>query len=238
MDSQKQALCKPPPAGWRLSASLAHEINNPLEALLNLLYLVEGEAILSEKGRGYLKLAREEIKRISELTHLTLDRCHDTIRPQYANVPELLDTVVELYRSRIESRGIALKTRFCPNGNLAVYPQQLRQVFSNLLLNAADAVPDGGKIQARVSNAHEWTGQGRRGLRVTFADNGIGIPADRLRRIFQPFFTTKGTGGTGMGLSVVRDTVKQHGGVLRVRSTTRAGHSGSVFSIFLPAAKA
>ena len=108
-------------------------------------------------------------------------------------------------------------------------------MFSNLLLNAADAMPNGGKIHTKISKAHEWTGQHRRGLRVTFGDDGCGIATDALQKILEPFFTTKGASGNGIGLSLVRDTVQKHDGGLRVRSCTKPGRNGSVFSIFLPA---
>lgn len=218
-----------------LVASLAHEINNPLDSLLNLLYLMESEADLTGKGRHYLTLAREEVQRISEIAHSALHEFRDTAAPKDTNVPELLRSVLDLYKSRLESRDICIKTRFCSEGNLVVYAGPLRQIFTNLLLNAAEAVPRGGRLHARVSRAHERTGQQRDGLRVTFADNGGGIAADLLPKVGEPFFTTKGPAGNGLGLSLVKNVVQKHGGVLRVRSSTRPDHSGSVFTIFLPA---
>ena len=108
-------------------------------------------------------------------------------------------------------------------------------MFSNLLLNAADAMPNGGRLYVRASGyTQEWVGAAEAGLRVTIADNGCGIAAENLHRIFEPFFTTKGSGGSGLGLSLVSDVVQKHGGWLRVRSSTREGRSGSVFSMFLP----
>jgi len=107
---------------------------------------------------------------------------------------------------------------------------------ANLLLNAADAMPSGGKIYARIAPAHEWKGDNKQGLRLTFADTGSGITRQNLGRIWDPFFTTKGSAGNGIGLSMVKNTVQKHHGVLRVRSSTKSGHSGTVFSIFLPCA--
>lgn len=225
-----------PAEGGTLVASLAHEINNPLDSLLNLLYLLETEANLTEKGCHYLILAKEEVRRISQITHEVMDEFRSMAGPQSTNVPSLLRSVVEFYQSRFEARGISIQVRYCPDGDLAVYPGPLRQAFSNLLLNAADSMPGGGRMHARISLAHEWSGQERRGLRVTFADNGGGISAQDLPRIFELFFTTKGVAGTGLGLSLVKDTVMKHAGVLRVRSSTKLGHSGSVFAMFLPCA--
>jgi signal transduction histidine kinase len=111
----------------------------------------------------------------------------------------------------------------------------MRQVFSNLLLNAVDAMPDGGTLCAKISKTHEWCGQERKGLRITIADTGSGIPTDILSRVREPFFTTKGAFGNGMGLAVVHDIVTQHDGYMKIRSSTKEGKSGSVFNIFIPA---
>jgi two-component system, chemotaxis family, CheB/CheR fusion protein len=224
----------PPPENENgVVASLAHEINNPLQALRNLLYLIESEVALTEKGRHYLAHAREETQRISQILHAVME-FRDTGKPEETNVPELVRSVLDFYQSRFASQGISIDTRYCPAVNFPAYPRQLRQMFSNLLLNAADAMPDGGKMYARVSQGHEWRDQERRGLRLTFADSGSGIAAKDLPRILDPFFTTKGPAGNGLGLSLVKNSVQKHHGVLRVRSSIKAGHSGTVFTIFLP----
>jgi signal transduction histidine kinase len=220
----------------KLVASLAHEINNPLDSLLNLLYLMESESTLTEKGHQYLMLAEEEVQRVSQIAHAALEGSRELTGPKDVSVPNLVGSVVDLYRSRFETRGISIDTRYCLDGHLPIYAGPLRQVLSNLLLNAADATPKGGAVHVRVSSAREWSGQQRRGLRVTFADNGSGIATENLHRICEPFFTTKGSGGSGLGLSVVRDVVQKHGGSLHVRSSTKPGRSGSIFAIFLPAA--
>jgi len=225
----------PPQLESGVAASLAHEINNPLEALLNLLYLVETEVALTDKGRHYLILAQEEAHRISKISHAAMKQLGDASGRKNTNVPELLRSVLEFYRSRFEAQGISVNTRYCSDGNVPAYPRQLRQMLSNLLLNAADAMPSGGVIHARVSAGREWRPHGRRGLRLTIADNGCGISPKDLPRILNRFFTTKGSAGTGIGLSLVNDTVQEHQGVLRVRSSTKSGRSGTVFTVFLPA---
>ena len=219
-------------------ATMAHEINNPLDSLLNLLYLLDGEASLTEKGAHYLATARDEVHRISLIARSALDGFRDTAGPKETSVPKLVGTVVDFYNSRLEGRGISFATRYCPDreGVLSVYSSPLRQVFSNLIVNAAHAMPHGGKMYARVSPTREWSGQGRRGLRITFADNGCGIPEENQQQIWEPFFSTKGSGGSGLGLPLVKDVVHKHGGVLRLRSSTMLGRSGSVFTIFLPGA--
>lgn len=214
---------------------MAHEINNPIDALLNLLYLLEGEDNLTDKGRDYLALAKEEVHRISQIAHGAMDQFRSPAGPQDTNVPGLLHSVVDFYKSRLDAQGICVRARYCPGEDLPVDPGSLRQVFSNLLLNAAYSMPGGGVMHARVSRAREWTGLNRHGLRVTFADNGCGISVEDLPRITEAFFSTKGPGGTGLGLALVKDTVEKCHGVLRVRSNTKPGRSGSVFAIFLPA---
>ena len=225
-----------PADGSATVASLAHEINNPVDSLLNFFRLIEAEATFTEKGHLCLALAQEELHRISQITHRAMDQFPTAATPRDTNVPDLLRVVLHFYQSRFDQKGIGIETRFCPDGDLAVDPVALRQMLSNLVLNAADALPEGGTLHARICNAHEWNGRGRRGLRVTFADNGCGIAAEDLARITEPFFTTKAAAGTGLGLALVRDTVAKHHGVMRVRSSTKPGRSGSVFAIFLPSA--
>ena len=220
----------------RLAASIAHEINNPLDSLLNLLYLVKAEANLTDKGHQYLTLAQEEVRRASQIAHEALHPFRDTAGPEDTNVPKLVGSVVDFYKPRLEARGISVDTRYCSDGNLSVYAGSLRQVFSNLLLNAADAMPAGGRMVARVSKAFDWSGRKRHGLRVTFADTGCGIPPEDRAKVLEPFFTTKGSRGSGLGLCLVTEVVRKHRGVLRVRSSTKSGRSGTVFSIFLPSA--
>jgi len=236
IEGRRERCSAAPAVEGRLAASLAHEINNPLDSLVSLLYLMKAEATLTEKGSQYLTLAEEEVQRISQIAHAALHDYRDANGRRDANVPRLVGSVVDFYRSRFEARGISVNTRYCSNGDLPIYAGPLRQVFSNLLLNAVDAMPKGGQFHARASTAREWSGQRRHGLRVTFADNGSGIAAENLHKIFDPFFTTKGSGGCGLGLSLVRDVVQKHGGSLRVRSSTKPGRSGSIFAIFLPAA--
>ncbi len=216
-------------------ASLAHEINNPLESLQNLLFLIESEGRFTAKGREYLSLANQELHRLYEITHGAMNTFRASANAQSTDIPALLRSVVEFYASRFTARSIIISTRYSVPEELLVQRGALRQMFSNVLLNAADAMPDGGRMHVRIRKAHEWRGLLRKGLRVTFADNGRGIVAENLLKITEPFFTTKGSSGTGLGLALVKDTVTKHSGTLQIRSSTRPGRSGSVFAIFLPA---
>ena len=233
--NQRLAAKARAPSAAHLPASVAHEINNPLDSLLNLLYLVETEATLTERGQHYLSLAKEEVRRVSQIAHQTLDKNKVAVMPEKTNVGELLAAVLDFYKQRLDSSGIRVETRYSCDENIRVYVGQLRQAFSNLLLNAVEAMPEGGRIQARVSAGHEWSEQKRRGVRVTIADTGLGIPSTMLQQVFQRFFTTKPC-GNGLGLSLVTDVIQKHKGVLRVRSSTQPTRHGTMFSLFLPAA--
>lgn len=216
--------------------AFVHDVNNALEALLGLLHLVAQDKTLNGKSREFLALAQQEARRASELVRVAMDRTQEPARPVDTDVADLLRSVIEFYRSRLESPGIVIDVHCCPDANLSVYPRRLRHAVSNLVLNAADAMPKGGMLAVRVARAHEWSGQARNGLRLTVADNGCGIAATHLPQISRDFFTTKGAAGNGIGLSIVSEMVQKHDGALRIRSSTTPGRSGSVFALFLPAA--
>lgn len=217
-----------------LTREAAHEINNPLESLIDLLYLLETEATLSATGRQYLLLAREEVLRVSAIAHQALDQSNVVEMPERADVGELVAGVLEFYKQRFASAGISVRTRYSSEISVRVYSAQLRQAISNLLINAVDATAGGGTIHARVSLWHECLGQARRGIRLTIADTGTGMHPSVLSDVLQRSFTTK-PGGHGLGLSLVRDVVKKHRGKLRARSSTRAGQHGTVFTLLIPA---
>ncbi len=219
---------------YRFAAALAHDISNPLEAVTNLLHILQTESSLSEKSRGYLSQAQEEVRRIAQIARGALEEFHHGNDLENTHIPTLLHSVVEFYRSRFDAAGISIHTRFGSCGNLPAYPHQLRQLLANLLRNSLDAMPHGGRLQIKCSRTREVGGIGRQGLRLTLADNGVGISRDDMQRIFEPFFSTKGRADHGIGLSLVNHAVQKHDGVLRVRSNTRPGRSGTVFSIFLP----
>jgi len=216
-----------------LAASVvAHEINNPLESLLNLLYLLEAEANISEKGRRYLNLAQTEVHRVAQITREALNH-NGQPQKEITDVCALLASVLDFYKQKLESSGITIGSRYTCDGNIAVYTGQLRQMLSNLLLNASEATPQGGKIRVHLSACHERSGELRSGIQITVADSGCGIPASVLSQIFQKSFTMKPS-GHGMGLAFVKNVVNKHDGVLRVRSNTRSGRQGTAFRVFLP----
>lgn len=218
-------------ATGRLAASIAHEINNPLEAVTNLLYLMRTDA---KNLETYLQLAEQELKRVAHLTKQTLGFYRETSQRVNTRLADLLDEVIAIYGTKLAHRGIVAETALARNCEIAAFPGELRQVFSNLIANAADAMPEGGRLQVRLRPAFDHK-RGIAGARVTIADNGSGIDRAALHHIYEPFFTTKEEVGTGLGLWVTKGIVDKHQGVLRVRSSTGRERHGTVFTLFLPA---
>jgi PAS domain S-box-containing protein len=214
----------------RLAASIAHEINNPLEAVLNLLYLARHDPPQAEQ---YLAMAEEEVGRVARLAQQTLGFVRDTSSPGRMDPANIMDEVLQLYSRKLESKNIRIVRRYRGSSQISGYSGEVRQLLANLLVNAIDAMPEGGSLQVRVTAGRRWS-DARGGVRVTVADNGSGIPPENLRRIFEPFYTTKKDAGTGLGLWVSRGIVQKHGGSMRVRSRSDGGRTGTVFSIFLP----
>jgi signal transduction histidine kinase len=149
-------------------------------------------------------------------------------------VAETLEQVLHLYLPRLKAKQIEIEKKYDARAEITGFSGELRQLFSNLIINAIDAMGEGGRLFVRVSHSHEWTNNRRPGVRITIADSGAGIrPAD-LAHIFEPFYTTKTDAGTGLGLWLSYGIVQKHGGSIRVRSRTAPGHSGTIFSLFLP----
>jgi signal transduction histidine kinase len=220
----------------RMAATVAHEINNPLEAATNALYLLEGSLPSGTSGRQFLAIAQEELARIRQIATLTLGlHRSDSESPQQVKVPELIDNVLALYGRKLRTLGVAIETRYEADVPVMAFPGELRQVISNLIVNAADALEQSGDtLCIHVSESLDWANLSQRGLRITISDNGCGIPVEKRAQIFEPFYTTKGSKGTGIGLSVSLGIVKKYGGMIRFRSVVKPGRSGTTFSIFLP----
>jgi PAS domain S-box-containing protein len=217
----------------RLAATVAHEINNPLEAVTNLIYLSRHGASLSDVKK-YLSLAEEELERVSHLTRQTLGFYRETKGATRFELGEIVRSLLSVFTSRTRNRGIELCPEIQDHSELFAVPGEIRQVVANLISNSIDAVEAGGRVRIRVSAARQWSGEPREGVRLTVADTGSGIPAELRAQLFEPFFTTKKDVGTGLGLWVCKNIVANHHGSIRVRSTTEPGKSGTVFSVFLP----
>jgi two-component system CheB/CheR fusion protein len=219
----------------RLAATLAHEINNPLQAVANLVEIWARSPGLDAQGQACSEMAANELRRVTHLTQQALSFYRESASPIPVNVGETIDSVVSIYEKRIEAKRIRVTKRYQLNSTtIRTYPGELRQVFSTLLLNATEAVDAGGAITIRARKATHWQNSAIQGVRVTFSDNGVGIPASNTPRIFEPFFTTKGENGTGLGLWVASGIVNRFGGSILTRSSVDPGRHGTCFSIFLP----
>jgi len=217
-------------ATGKLANAIAHEINNPLESLTNLVYLAQSSDS-AETVQQYLAGANTELARISRVTKQSLSFHRETRTPVAIDVGGLVADVIDLFEKSAIARRVHLV--YDPQPTLTIYgfPGQLRQVFGNLVRNAAEAAKPDTEIRIRVRPCHR---AGREGTRVTIHDRGNGIPRNVQKMMFDPFFTTKELRGSGLGLWVSRNLILQHKGSIRFRSSTRPESSGTIFEVFLP----
>ena len=218
----------------RVAGIIAHEINNPLEAITNAFYLLRNHQSLDEEARYYASLADQELQRVAHITRQTLSFYRDSKQPITVSVPDLLDNVVELQQRPIAMNHIVLQKQYSSQGVVRGFPGELRQVFLNLIGNAIQAMPAGGTLRLRVADATDQETQ-RRGISVSVIDTGDGIRPEDARRIFQPFFTTKSAKGTGLGLWISRGIVQKYEGRIAFRTLRTSGSACTCFRVFLPA---
>jgi two-component system NtrC family sensor kinase len=214
----------------RLAHAIAHEINNPLEALTNLLYLARTSSSM-DSIQNLILQATAEVDRIARITRQTLSFHRDTQFPQVLDVGELVSDVASVLQNSATARHVRVECDCRPTLAINGFPGQLRQIFNNLIRNAAEAAPEGTVVVVRVRSISRG---GRAGTRVTIHDRGRGIPAEVRRQIFDPFSTTKELKGSGLGLWVSRNLIMRHNGTIRFRTSTREGASGTIFEVFLP----
>jgi signal transduction histidine kinase len=216
----------------RLASSIAHEINNPLESVTNLLYLARGNMEM-EEVQNYLALAEQEIRRVSIITTQTLRFHKQSTSRQTVTCEDLIAGVLLTSHARLLNAGILVEKRKRARNPVVCFEGEMRQVLNNLVSNAIDAMPHAGRLLLRSRDATQWK-TGRKGIVITIADTGCGISPEMRKHIFDAFFTTKGIGGTGLGLWISCEIIHRHEGTLRVRSSQQPGRSGTVFAIFLP----
>jgi signal transduction histidine kinase len=223
-------------ATGRLAASIAHEINNPLEAITNLLYLLRRFCQLDAAALNYVTIAEREVRRMSEITQQTLRFYRQSTLPARASMEELLDAVLDMYSARMSTLGISVERNYDPQLDMFCFAGEIRQVISNLVSNAVDASTGGGRLLVRARRSRDWGHPQREGIRLTVADTGSGMNGEAKARLFEAFFTTKGATGTGLGLWVSHEIILKHQGVIHLRSRTASegGSSGTVFEIFFP----
>jgi PAS domain S-box-containing protein len=218
----------------RLAAAVTHEINNPLEALTNLLFLVQNEAQVPAKARQYLQMANDEVERMGFIVRQTLSFSRAEVKPSPVKLSGIVESVLTLLKPRIRDGRIFLRTEIKADDEIFAVPADLRQVFANIIRNAIEATPPAGAVVIRLNQAQNWTDAGERGMRITVADSGCGIPEHMKKHLFEPFFSTKLEKGTGLGLWVAHGIVQKHGGRIQVHSSSKDGRSGTCFSVYLP----
>lgn len=218
----------------RLASSIAHEINNPLESVTNLLYLSMHSNDLAEV-REFLRLADRELRRVAAITSQTLRFHKQASSPQEVTAEQLFESVLSIFHGRTVNTGVAIRQRVRTQKPVQCFEGEIRQVISNLVSNALDAMlsRDAGTLYLRSREGTRWS-TGQKGMMLTVADTGSGIAAEVQAKLFHAFFTTKGITGTGLGLWVSQEIVERHGGALRLRSRTAKTHHGTVFTVFLP----
>jgi signal transduction histidine kinase len=220
-------------ATGRLAATIAHEINNPLEAVTNFIYLAKTSPGVPEEVCRYLEIADQELARVAQIAQQTLGFYRDNSKHRWVNMAELMGDVASIYQHKLRYK--QLETVIEADRELQLYTRQgeLKQVLSNLMANAIDASHEGGKLWLRAQRTRHWGNGMEEGVRITVADNGDGMPPEVQQRIFVPFFTTKADVGTGIGLWMTKNLIEKQGGSLRFRSRQGA-NAGTVMSCFLP----
>jgi PAS domain S-box-containing protein len=220
----------------RLASSIAHEINNPLESVTNLLYLAKMTAA-DPNTLEFLGKAEQELSRASAITTQTLRFHRQSSRPTEVTCDDLLVNVLGILRSRLLNAHVTVEVRQRAARQVLCFDGEIRQVIYNVLINAIDAMQQrGGRLLLRGRDGHDLAG--RPGLILTIADTGSGMSSETLAKLFEPFYSTKGVAGTGLGLWISKEIIDRHHGKLRVRSSQRPGRTGTVFTIFLPSGSA
>jgi two-component system, chemotaxis family, CheB/CheR fusion protein len=216
-----------------MAASVAHEINNPLHAITNLLYLAStGDD--AEAAKGYAARALEEVAHVAEITRQTLNFYRQPTVPSSIQVSAVLDSLLALYKGKLRIKDIVIKRQYEEAPPILCLEGDLRQIFANIVSNAIDALSSGGTLTLRVHKSRDWRNRGSAGVRATISDSGVGMQTATRLKIYEAYFTTKGTAGTGLGMWISAKLVERLKGDMRVRSSTRPGRSGTSFSLFLP----
>jgi two-component system, chemotaxis family, CheB/CheR fusion protein len=217
-------------AAGRMAATIAHEINNPLDALSNLTYLIHTRPNDASQVLSLSATAQEQVQRLAHITKQMLSFYHDRVRPTVTDLRILMAEVIDLHAQAINKGGLVVELQSRGHSKVECYAGEIRQVLSNLLLNSLEASQPGKRILIRVRQCTTW----KSGTVISFCDEGHGIPIELRERIFKPFFTTKERNGTGLGLWVALGIVTRHGGKIRLRSSTTAEKHGTVISVWLP----
>ncbi len=221
----------------RLASSISHEINNPLEAITNLLYLIALSKDLPDSIRHYVQIAQAELSRVCQIATQTLRFHRQAVRATDISAADLVGAVLDLYHGRLANSNIEVDATYTTDSTILCFENDIRQVLNNLIANALDAMRHGGRLRVRAHNATSYSEdhpEGRSGIRITIADTGHGMSPTVRARLFEPFYTTKDLNGTGLGLWISAGIVNRHHGRLAFRTSEDPERHGTVFSLFLP----
>jgi PAS domain S-box-containing protein len=218
-------------ATGRMAAAIAHEINNPLASVMNLIYLARQEGVTNKEIQSYLSTAEIELERVSHIARQTLGYYRDTGSPTEVHLHDLMENVLSIYKTKLLTHDIAVDLKFNDLRKIRVRSGEIIQIFSNLVSNAIDAMPKSGKLSISISSTMKL---GAEGIQTIIGDTGCGISRSHLSKVFEPFFTTKDTLGTGIGLWVAKELVERHKGQISISSSTEPGGGGTVVLVYLP----
>jgi PAS domain S-box-containing protein len=219
-------------ATGRMAATIAHEINNPLASVMNLIFLARQDGATSEEVREYLATAERELDRVSHIARQTLGYYRDAASPKEIYLHDAMENVLSIYRQKLIDHRIRVDSKFNDLRKISVYSGEIIQIFSNLISNAIDAMPYGGTLSISIAQTMKLEGDR---VQIVIGDTGCGIRRENLEKVFEPFFTTKGNLGTGIGLWVSKQLVERHGGHISISSSTEPKDSGTIITISLPA---
>lgn len=217
----------------RVAGIIAHEINNPLEAITNLIYLLRSDPSLSKDAQSYAEMADQELQRVSHITRQTLSFYRESKQPIQIVVPDLLEEVLDLLHRSLAANRIRVRREYSSEATMLGYPVELRQVFLNLIGNAIQAMPEGGTLGVFVRANTDWR-RGLRGTTISILDTGAGVQPEDAPQLFQPFFSTKSTKGTGLGLWISKGIVQKYDGRISFRSLRGQGGCVTSFRVFFP----
>jgi signal transduction histidine kinase len=216
----------------RVAGIIAHEINNPLDTIRNVFYLLRDHPSLDDDARTYARIADQELARVAHITRQTLSFYRESKQAVPVLISEILNDILALQSSQLQLSGIALEKEYS-DAQVRGFPGELKQVFLNLIGNAIQAMPGGGRLRIRVRETMEETQQ-RQGVRILISDTGSGIRPEDAKQLFEPFFTTKSTKGTGLGLWISKGIVQKYEGTIRFRSMRLLDGYITSFSVFIP----